>query len=72
MEFDDVMEKVTLRQGRRGNPSPTNIDFCQAWVPKSPLPGGGWRRQAAGGERATQELVFVSDTAHQTLGATTG
>ena len=27
-EFDDVMEKVTLRLGGRGNPSPTNIGFC--------------------------------------------
>ena len=34
-------------------------------------PGGGWRRQAAGGERATLKLDFLLDTARQTLGATT-
>ena len=51
--------------------SPTNIGFCWAWAPESPSPGGGWRRQAAGGERATKEFVFVLDTARQTLGATT-
>ena len=39
--------------------------------PESPHPGGGWRRQAAGGERATKDFVFVLDTARQTLGATT-
>ena len=39
---------------------------------KAPLREGGWRRQAAGGERATLKLVFVSDTARRTLGATTG
>ena len=38
---------------------------------KSPLPGGGWRRQAAGGARATKRFVLISDTSRQTSGVTT-
>ena len=31
----------------------------------------GWRRQAAGGARATKKFVLISDTSRQTLGVTT-
>ena len=34
------VSKVKFPTGGRGNPSPTNIGFCQAWAPESPPPGG--------------------------------